>query len=105
MKIGRNDPCSCGSGLKFKKCCALKGELALLDRVQQRLQDKLQRPHQHDEATRLKMIQAMRDNDADPAYIHAFEQTGVLVFQETMHLIPEEDLLRWQAAYDSFRGA
>ena len=20
-KIGRNDPCSCGSGLKFKKCC------------------------------------------------------------------------------------
>jgi SEC-C motif-containing protein len=22
-KIGRNDPCSCGSGKKFKKCCAL----------------------------------------------------------------------------------
>lgn len=20
-KIGRNDPCLCGSGLKFKKCC------------------------------------------------------------------------------------
>jgi len=20
-KIGRNDPCSCGSGLKYKKCC------------------------------------------------------------------------------------
>jgi hypothetical protein len=51
------------------------------------------------------MIQAMRDNDADPAYIHAFEQTGVLVFQETMHLISEEDLQRWQAAYDSFAGA
>lgn len=24
-KIGRNDPCSCGSGLKYKKCCLLKG--------------------------------------------------------------------------------
>ena len=23
-KIGRNDPCPCGSGLKFKKCCAGK---------------------------------------------------------------------------------
>ncbi|MEJ5358707.1 MAG: type I methionyl aminopeptidase [Desulfobacterales bacterium] len=23
-KIGRNDPCPCGSGLKFKKCCARK---------------------------------------------------------------------------------
>ncbi len=21
MKIGRNDPCSCGSGIKYKKCC------------------------------------------------------------------------------------
>lgn len=21
MKIGRNDPCECGSGKKFKKCC------------------------------------------------------------------------------------
>jgi hypothetical protein len=20
-KVGRNDPCPCGSGLKFKKCC------------------------------------------------------------------------------------
>lgn len=24
-KVGRNDPCPCGSGKKFKKCCALKG--------------------------------------------------------------------------------
>jgi hypothetical protein len=23
-KIGRNDPCSCGSGKKFKKCCESK---------------------------------------------------------------------------------
>lgn len=21
VKVGRNDPCSCGSGAKFKKCC------------------------------------------------------------------------------------
>ncbi|WP_256326241.1 YecA family protein [Sphingomonas sp. NFR15] len=21
-KVGRNDPCPCGSGKKFKKCCA-----------------------------------------------------------------------------------
>jgi hypothetical protein len=24
MKIGRNDPCPCGSGIKYKKCCADK---------------------------------------------------------------------------------
>ena len=22
IKVGRNDPCPCGSGLKFKKCCS-----------------------------------------------------------------------------------
>jgi tetratricopeptide (TPR) repeat protein len=25
-KIGRNDPCPCGSGLKYKRCCADKDE-------------------------------------------------------------------------------
>jgi len=25
-KVGRNDPCPCGSGLKFKKCCLKKIE-------------------------------------------------------------------------------
>jgi uncharacterized protein YecA (UPF0149 family) len=23
--VGRNDPCHCGSGKKYKKCCLLKG--------------------------------------------------------------------------------
>lgn len=27
-KVGRNDPCICGSGKKFKKCCAGKTEAA-----------------------------------------------------------------------------
>lgn len=25
QKIGRNDPCPCGSGKKYKQCCLLKG--------------------------------------------------------------------------------
>lgn len=24
LKVGRNDPCPCGSGLKYKKCCLNK---------------------------------------------------------------------------------
>lgn len=27
IKIGRNDPCHCGSGKKYKKCCLLKDQL------------------------------------------------------------------------------
>lgn len=25
-KVGRNEPCPCGSGKKFKKCCLQRGE-------------------------------------------------------------------------------
>jgi len=28
VKQGRNEPCACGSGLKFKNCCALKHKMA-----------------------------------------------------------------------------
>ena len=31
-KVGRNDPCSCGSGLKYKKCC-LKNEQLMSDEL------------------------------------------------------------------------
>jgi methionyl aminopeptidase len=31
MKVGRNDPCPCGSGLKYKKCCQNKKILAKED--------------------------------------------------------------------------
>jgi len=33
MKPGRNDPCSCGSGLKYKKCCADKHDASEHQRV------------------------------------------------------------------------
>ena len=34
QRIGRNDPCSCGSGKKYKHCCALKADrLSLATRV------------------------------------------------------------------------
>ncbi len=26
-KVGRNDPCPCGSGKKYKKCCGLNNDL------------------------------------------------------------------------------
>lgn len=26
-RVGRNDPCPCGSGRKFKKCCLYRGPL------------------------------------------------------------------------------
>lgn len=52
--------------------------------------------------TRQKMIDAMRANNADPAYIYAFEKTGLLVFQETMDQFSPEQLEEWADAYEEY---
>jgi len=36
MKVGRNDPCPCGSGKKYKKCCLAKDEAATRQSAQER---------------------------------------------------------------------
>jgi hypothetical protein len=38
MKIGRNEPCPCGSGKKFKKCCCGKVEFKQSQNQQQQAQ-------------------------------------------------------------------
>ena len=47
MKIGRNDPCPCGSGKKYKKCCINKMESASLSRI--KLPNKLWQPEDVEE--------------------------------------------------------
>ena len=98
-KTGRNDPCPCGSGQKYKRCCGG----GLIGEAVERFQGKMSQEWRPDDATRVRMLEAMRANDADPAYIYAFEKTGVLVFQETMHLIDPSDLEAWQTAYEEYR--
>lgn len=46
MKIGRNDPCPCGSGKKYKKCCLDKQNFALstIPAQEKRQFDKMQAP-------------------------------------------------------------
>jgi hypothetical protein len=46
----------------------------------------------------------MKRAGLDPAFIHAFEQTGLLVTADNQHLIPEHDLEPWQAAVAEFRA-
>jgi hypothetical protein len=45
MQIGRNDPCPCGSGKKYKKCCMKKNEeMQRAQRVQKPFEDQNQLP-------------------------------------------------------------
>ena len=74
-------------------------EEEIQDLARQKFRERLDR---HELETRQKMIQAMRDNGADPAYIYAFEKTGILVFQETMDALDPEELELWAQAYEEY---
>jgi methionyl aminopeptidase len=66
-KIGRNDPCPCGSGKKFKKCCASQG-----DRFARRL---------HPDKPKIQL--------KSPADIEAIRRAGRLVV-ETLDMVESE---------------
>jgi hypothetical protein len=34
MKVGRNDPCPCGSGNKYKKCCLAKDQASAIQAIE-----------------------------------------------------------------------
>ena len=65
VKVGRNDPCICESGLKYKKCCLSKEissamALSAQQKIQQRLRQSAEKHYGdqvifHDQETEIKM--------------------------------------------------
>jgi hypothetical protein len=51
-----------------------------------------------------EMVQAMKAAGLDPAYVYAFEKTGLLVTEQNQHLIPEHDLDAWEAAVREYEA-
>ena len=126
-RISRNAPCPCGSGKKYKHCChdkgfewqqeeggvfksvPLPGELAdALEQQRRQFTEKHGREPGPDdrlfsdlpplEHVEHQMVRAMHRAGLDPAFIYAFEKTGLLVTEQNQHLIPEKDLDEWEAA-------
>jgi hypothetical protein len=56
----------------------------------------------HPEHLEAMMVEDMKAAGLDPAYIYAFEQTGLLVTEQNQHLIPENDLAQWDAAIEEY---
>lgn len=72
-KIGRNEPCLCGSGIKYKKCCidkplvsAADGTLSIMDDRTQRAKENLEKGYQYfyqgDENDALQFWQLLWDD-------------------------------------------
>lgn len=125
-KVGRNEPCPCGSGKKYKKCCNDKAfqyvtgadgeinrQIPLYDEarsiVAQRLQmfkEEFGREAGPDdrifweepEHAEHGIVEAMKKANINPAIIYAFQKTGRLVSEDNLALIPERDLAEWNAA-------
>jgi hypothetical protein len=129
----RNDPCPCGSGKKYKNCCYGKGfewvededgaigksipmteELTeVVQQLRQAFFDKHGREPEPDELLftdlphlehlEAMLVTEMKSAGLDPAFIYAFERTGLLVSEENQHLIPEKDLEAWRSAVEEYR--
>lgn len=131
--IGRNDPCPCGSGRKYKQCCKDKDiawetdesgkyirrvpmseDLAeamtahmeqLKGHYGRELEDDdLLFPDLQLEHIEHQMSQAMQQVGIDPALIYAFEQTGLVVSEQNQDSISDVDLAAWYAAIEVYRN-
>ena len=87
MKTGRNDPCPCGSGKKFKKCCLGKGEVSdlgytRLSHVQQELVEKFIKYVMQELGERylLTVLGEFFQDDSDPSSMwdEAVEEFGTV---------------------------
>jgi hypothetical protein len=61
-KTGRNDPCPCGSGNKYKKCCLTKDEAAERERLAAAVQPPASPPHLSSVAQEIARRLAVHDD-------------------------------------------
>lgn len=131
-KLSRNARCPCRSGKKYEDCCSKKGfewladedgnifksiplsnELAeVVKEQQQKFIEKYGREpgpgdHIFFDAPPLEhvehfMVEGMKQAGLDPAFIYAFEKTGLLVTEANQHLISDKDLAEWDAAMEEY---
>ncbi len=47
-------------------------------------------------------VEAMKKADVDPAIIHAYEETGLMLSEKNENLVPESDVAEWEAAIDAY---
>ena len=133
-KLSGNAACPCGSGKKYKHCCWDKGFEWVEDEagtvykstpMSPEVREAMEQlrlafvarhgrepgPHDllfpgmpHPEHLEAMMVEDMKAAGLDPAFIYAFEKTGLLVTEQNQHLIPEKDLALWDAAIEEYEA-
>ncbi len=131
-KLSADAPCPCGSGKKYGSCCWDKGfewlegeggtiykSTPMSQEVKEVLEnlrrefiakhgrepgpdDPLFPDLPHPEHLEAMMVEDLQAAGMDPAFIYAFEKTGLLVTEQNQHLISDEDLAEWDAAIEEY---
>ena len=132
-KLSPQAICPCGSGKKYKNCCWNKqfewvkdddGAIQKAIPIPDELEELLEEQHRaffaehgrepgpddllfpdlpHLEHLEHMLVEDMKQAGIDPALIHAFEETGMLVTEENEDLIADEDLDKWQEAITDYQ--
>ena len=76
-KTGRNDPCPCGSGKKYKKCCLPKHEAEERDRAVEQQAEREQRAAAHRASLREARARMLADVDDDIGELTAASNAAV----------------------------
>ncbi|MBI5545414.1 MAG: SEC-C domain-containing protein [Deltaproteobacteria bacterium] len=129
--LSPNAKCPCGTGRKYKSCCFGKGFHFLVDEdgnisrdvplhpevekllpeIEKEFAQRHGRPMgpgdrifdgiDVEDVTR-KMVDAMRATGVAPAYIYAYEKTGLLLTEDNRHLMQTKDVEEFEAAMDEY---
>ncbi|MGD9685487.1 MAG: SEC-C metal-binding domain-containing protein [Desulfobacter sp.] len=113
MKIGRNDPCPCGSGLKYKKCCANTVEIVsdtsvtspVTNDLKQLLQGRsfgsleevnalLQQHMQKRSRTALEDFQGLSPEQMHRLLYSPFSSPQLVAFPEKLAVTPEAPIIK-----------
>jgi len=127
-KLSRRAMCPCGSGKRYKDCCwhksfewvedddgAIRKVIPIPDELKELLQeqreafiaehgrepgpDDLLFPDlPHPEHLEHMMVEDMKKAGIDPALIHAFEETGMLITEGNEDLFTDDDMDAWHEA-------
>jgi hypothetical protein len=131
-RLPRTAPCPCDSGKKYGDCCWNKGfdwledengdifkSVPVSDEMAEVIEEQRQRfvkefgrepgpgdhlffnmpPLEHVEHF---IVQGMKQAGVHPAFIYAFEKTGLMVTEANLHLISDKDRVEWNAAIEEY---
>lgn len=114
---GRNDPCPCGSGVKFKKCCRPKLQPKPSRRVRPADRRPREKPYiagaaveevsRSTEAPAPRQItaRAMLRAGVDERIVWAYLETGLYITEANKAAHPPENIEKWDASCQAYDEA